>query len=70
MKEKKATPSGGESLKTAQEVAEGELAVRLAPYVPPKILSVEPLETMAALCDPPVGGLGKTGPPFCAVLGS
>ncbi len=39
-------------------------------YEPPRILSIEPLEVAAAVCDPPVGGFGKIGPPFCGVLGS
>jgi hypothetical protein len=39
-------------------------------YEPPKILSVEPLEVAAAVCNPPTGGFGKAGPPICGTLGS
>ena len=40
------------------------------PYEAPKILSVEPLEAVAANCDPPSGGFGKTVPFPCGALGS
>lgn len=39
-------------------------------YEPPKILSVEPLEVAAAVCNPPTGGFGKAGPPICGTIGS
>ena len=40
------------------------------PYQAPKVLSVESIEVVAAVCDPPVGGFGKIGPPICGALGS
>ena len=35
------------------------------PYTPPRILSAEPLEAAAAICDPPSGGFGKEGNIMC-----
>ncbi|MCU0788542.1 MAG: hypothetical protein MUC91_10200 [Verrucomicrobia bacterium] len=42
------------------------------PYAPPRILSSDPLEMAAVVCDPPTGGFGKppTGAPTCARTGS
>jgi len=39
------------------------------PYEAPRILSVAPLEAVAAVCSPPTGPFGKTLPP-CSTLGS
>lgn len=39
------------------------------PYEAPQILSEEPLEAVAATCNPPTGGFGKTGP-ICIRHGS
>jgi len=51
---------------TAADVAAG--SPRL-PYEAPRILSVEPLEAVAATCDPPTGPFGKEVP-RCGTLGS
>lgn len=40
------------------------------PYSAPSILSAEPLEAAAVVCDPPTLGFGKTTPPVCTTLGS
>ena len=40
------------------------------PYSPPSILSAEPLEAAAVVCDPPTLGFGKTTPPICTTNGS
>jgi hypothetical protein len=39
-------------------------AERRRPYAPPRVLSAEPLEAAAAVCDPPTPqGAGKSFPP-------
>jgi len=40
------------------------------PYEAPRIVSDEPLEVAAALCDPPTGGFGKSDPLRCGRHGS
>lgn len=43
---------------------------RRKPYTAQKILSVEALEAVAATCNPPSGGFGKSVPIPCGTSGS
>ncbi len=40
------------------------------PYTAPQMLSVEPLEAVAATCNPPAAGFGKSVPVPCGTAGS
>ena len=55
---------------TGDRRSKDRTAPRPRAYEAPAILCVEPLEVAAALCDPPAGGFGKSGPPLCGTMGS